>query len=129
MLRTQVDSPTYEAKYYDPRGPQDLYFPVPAAPYLKLSAVHDDKTGMLTLFALNRSLSEEMPLRVAAKGFGALKVDKALQLHHADLKAINTKETPDKVAPTSLPGVRIDGEHVLATLKPASWNIIRVKAV
>ena len=29
--------------YYDPRGPQDLYFPV-TAPYLKLAAV-DRSTG------------------------------------------------------------------------------------
>jgi alpha-N-arabinofuranosidase len=81
---------------------------------------------MLTLFALNRSLTEEMPLRVAAKGFGNLRVEKALQLHHADLKAINSKAAPDKVAPTALSAVRIDGEHVHATLKPASWNVIRV---
>ena len=96
-------------------------------PYLKLSAVHDDKAGMLTLFALNRSLTEEMPLRVAAKGFRAMKVDKALQLHDADLKAINTKEAPDRVAPAPLGGVGIDGEQVRATLRPASWNVIRVK--
>jgi len=126
VLRTQIDSPTYEATYYDPRGPQDLYFPVPKAPNLKLSAVHDDKAGMLTLFALNRSLKEEMPLRVAAKGFGNLRVEKALQLHHADLKAINSKAEPDKVAPTALNGVRVDGEHIHASLKPASWNVIRV---
>ena len=95
-------------------------------PYLKLAAVHDDKAGMLTLFALNRSLSEEMPLRVAAKGFGQMRVDSALQLRHADLQAINTREAPDRVAPAPLDGVRVDGEQLHATLKPASWNVIRV---
>ena len=28
-----------------------IYYPLPAVPYLKLSAVHDDKAGTLTLFA------------------------------------------------------------------------------
>ena len=128
VLRTQIDSPTYEAGYFDPRGSQDLFYPIPAVANLKLAAVHDDKAGMLTLFALNRSLTEEMPLRVAAKGFGSLRVDKALELHNADLQAINSKQEPDKVAPVALSGVRIDGEQVHATLKPASWNVIRVKA-
>ena len=38
VLRASVDSPTYQANHYDPRGPQDLWFPV-TAPYLKLGAV------------------------------------------------------------------------------------------
>ena len=39
---------TYEASYYDPRGSQDLYFPIPAVPYLKVSAVADEATGGLS---------------------------------------------------------------------------------
>src|SRR5262249_5102679 len=42
VLRAQIDSPTYAARYFDPRGEQDLYFPLPAVPYLKLAAVHDE---------------------------------------------------------------------------------------
>ena len=41
---------------------------MPAVPYLKLAAVHDDKNGVLTLFALNRSLTEELPLRLTRGG-------------------------------------------------------------
>ena len=64
VLRTEINSPTYAARYNDPQGPINDYFEIPAAPYLKLSAVHDDKAGTLTLFALNRSLNEELPLRL-----------------------------------------------------------------
>ena len=74
VLRTEIDSPTYAARYNDPHGPIDEHFAIPAAPYLKLSAVHDDKAGTLTLFALNRSLDEAMPLRLDAGGFGKLAV-------------------------------------------------------
>ena len=34
VLRAEVDSPTYEARYFDPRGSIDQYFPV-TAPYLE----------------------------------------------------------------------------------------------
>jgi len=127
VLRAQVDSPTYSANYFDPSGPQDLYFPIPAAPYLKLSAVHDDKGGMLTLFALNRSLNEEMPLVVNASGFTRLAVEDAIQLRDKDLKAVNTKAAPNRVKPSALTGLEIKRDTVKAKLQPASWNVIRLK--
>jgi alpha-N-arabinofuranosidase len=126
VLRATVDSPTYAASYFDPRGPQDIYFPLPTVPYLKFAAVHDDKTGSLTLFALNRSLTEEMPLRVSTEGFSGLKLEQALQLHDADLKAVNTKKTPNRVKPAPLTGVGVEANRLQATLAPASWNIIRL---
>jgi alpha-N-arabinofuranosidase len=127
VLRAQVDSATYRANYYDPRGPQDLYFPLPAVPYLKFAAVHDDEARALTLFALNRSLDEELPLRVDAGGFAGLAVERALELCDGDLKALNTAASPDRVKPAPLAGVRATGGTIVATLKPASWNVIRVK--
>jgi len=127
VLRTQINSPTYAASYYDPRGAQDLWFPLPEVPYLKLAAVHDEQAGALTLFALNRSLTEEMPLRVNAGGFSKLVVEQALQLHDADLTAVNTKSSPERVRPSNLAGVRAEGNTLTATLAPASWNVIRLK--
>jgi len=125
VLRTRIKSPTYAASYFDPRGAQDLSFALPQVPYLKLAAVHDEKAGALTLFALNRSLTEQMPLRVNAEGFSGLVVERALQLHDTDLKAVNTKAHPDRVKPSALAGVRVDGNSLTATLLPASWNVIR----
>jgi alpha-N-arabinofuranosidase len=101
VLRTEIDSPTYAARYNDPNGPIDEFFPMPAVPYLKLAAVHDDKNGRLTVFALNRSLTEELPLRLHAGGFPGLALRQALQLGDSDLKAINTKEHPVASFPLS----------------------------
>ena len=126
VLRARIKSPTYSASYFDPRGVKDLSFPLPEVPYLKLAAVHDEQAGALTLFALNRSLTEEMPLRVKAEGFSKIVVRQALQLHDADLKAVNTKADQDRVKPSTLAGVRAEGNKLTATLKPASWNVIRV---
>ncbi len=125
VLRTRIKSPAYAASYFDPRGAQDLSFSLPQVPYLKLAAVHDEQAGALTLFALNRSLTQEMPLRVHAEGFSGLVVERALQLHDADLKAVNTKNNPDRVKPSALAGTRAEGNRLTATLLPASWNVIR----
>jgi alpha-N-arabinofuranosidase len=126
VLRTEVNVPTYSARYNDPQGPIDDYYDIPAAPYLKLSAVHDDKAGTLTLFALNRSLTEEMPLDVAAAGYSKLALKQALQLYDPDLKAVNSKAQPDRIAPKPLTKVQVAGETVEAVLPPASWNVIQL---
>src|SRR3954467_13066718 len=106
VMRTEIDSPTYASRYNDPQGPINDYYEIPAAPYLKLSAVHDDKAGTLTLFALNRSLSEDLPLRLTAGGLGGLVVKQALQLGDPDLKAVNSKPSPDRIAPKPLAKVK-----------------------
>ena len=127
VLRTQVASDTYAASYYDPRGTIEQFFPIPAAPYLKLAAVADSAGG-LNLFALNRDLQGEMSVEVSARGFAKLKLGQARQLRHDDLHAFNSKSAPDKVAPTALGGVSIDGERIRVTLAPASWNLINLVA-
>ncbi|HYZ63314.1 MAG TPA: alpha-N-arabinofuranosidase [Acetobacteraceae bacterium] len=126
VLRAAVHSPTYAARYYDPRGPQELYYDMPSVPYLKLAAVHDAAGGTVTIFALNRHLEEKLSLELTASGFGALRVGEARQLRHDDLEATNTKADPDWVSPVKLDGVRVEGERVLAEFAPASWNVIRL---
>ena len=126
-LRAQTDAPTYAATYYDPRGAQDLYFPLPQVRYLKLAAVHDEQARTLTLFALNRSLTDEMPIRVTAEGFSNLEVERGLQLYDPDLKATNTRTQPERVKPSALTTVRAQGADLRGILQPASWNVIRVK--
>ena len=43
VLRAEINSPTYASRYNDPQGPIDDYYDIPAAPYLKLAAVHADE--------------------------------------------------------------------------------------
>jgi alpha-N-arabinofuranosidase len=126
VLRARIDSPTYEATYYDPRGTLELNFPLPSVPYLKLAAVHDETGGSLTLFALNRHLRESMPLEVTARGFGELEATEATQLRHDDLQATNTKEQPERVRPVPLQEVEVMGDRLRTELPAASWNVIRL---
>ncbi len=125
VLQTKVKSPGYSATYFDPRGAQDLYFPVPNAPYLKTSVVANDDGGV-TIFALNRNLSKPLKVKAEVRGFGRLAVASAETLHHADLKAVNTKDAPDTVVPRALSQVRVDGDTVTMELPAASWTVVRL---
>jgi alpha-L-arabinofuranosidase len=124
-LRAQIDSPTYAATYFDPRGEQDLHFPLDSVPYLKLAAVADD--SCLTLFALNRHLREEMPLRVSVRDMRGGAVEEAVTLHDADLNAANTRQNPGRIRLIPLADLRVDGHELRTTLPPASWNVVRVR--
>ena len=100
---------------------------MPSVPYLKLSAVANEGGG-LTLFALNRDLTNEMSLEVTARGFAGLTVAEATTLHDDDLKAVNTRDAPERVKPSALSGVTVSADTIRATLPPASWNVIRLAA-
>lgn len=126
VLRLQVDSPTYDASYLDPRGPNDLTFPIRGAAYLKAAAVHDPATGGLALFLLNRHLDEPLRVEVTARGLGPLEVAEAHCLHDGDLEAHNSRERPDRVRPGPLERVRVEGERIRAELAPLSWNLVHL---
>jgi alpha-N-arabinofuranosidase len=128
VLKVETDSPTYETRYFDPRGPIDQYYPLPKVPYLKLAAVHDGDAKSLTLFALNRHLHEELPLELKAEGFAGLAIDQALTLHDADLSAVNTKANPERIEPLVLKGAAATTSRIQVTLPAASWNVIRLKS-
>jgi alpha-L-arabinofuranosidase len=113
VLRSVVESPTYKARTY------------PEVPYLCASVVHDDATGQTAIFALNRHLSDEQEIKIELRGLGdQQRLVEASELFHTDMKAVNTKDAPDTVAPARNAAVQIDGHRVTARLKPGSWNVI-----
>jgi len=112
VLRARVDCGTYDTATHA------------GLPLLLTTVVHDPETGACTMFALNRSLTEEMAIEVQLRGMGQRTIDTALELHHADLKAVNTAERPDEVSPVPNCSARVDGETLRVTLKPLSWNIV-----
>lgn len=128
VLRTHVDVPAYEARYYDPTHTEDLYDKIDDVPYLKFAAVHSEADRAVTLFLLNRHLSEEMEIEVAATGFGELARQRAHTLHHADLLAVNTKEEPGNVEPTDFHAVETRNGSLTLSVPPASWTVVRLGA-
>ncbi|WGF86757.1 arabinosylfuranosidase ArfA [Marinivivus vitaminiproducens] len=126
VLDVRVKSPTYETVYSDPSRTEDMRFPLPEVPYLKMAAVHDAAGGYVTLFLLNRHLTEPMEIAGDLRSFGRFDIVETHSLHDADLKATNTKDAPDRVVPSALKDVSIAGQALTAKLPPASWNVIRL---
>jgi alpha-N-arabinofuranosidase len=64
-----------------------------------------------------------MTLEVELRGLGAKTIASATELHHADLKATNTKAAPDTVKPSDHARASLEAAVLKATLKPLSWNV------
>ena len=79
------------------------------------------------MFAVNRSLTESLPLRIELRGFEGIYVpDECIIMSHPDPKATNTEENPHNVSPRS--GVAdVEDEILCADLEPLSWNVIRLR--
>jgi len=91
---------------------------------LLASVLHDEGSGRCTIFALNRSATQPMQLSVDMNGLGDRKLVSATTLHHADLKAENTRATPDAVKPAKSQSASLAGTQLKAQLQPLSWNVL-----
>ena len=59
----------------------------------------------------------------AKRDMKSRELTRAEELHHLDLKAINSRGAPDAVAPVPHPAARIAGGTLRAKLTPLSWNV------
>ena len=89
------------------------------------TVTEDEATGQIVIFALNRHLGEEMDLEVILRGFGSgRKISEALQIHHPNMKAVNTKYDADAVSPKNIANTTLEGDLLRVRLLPGSWNVI-----
>ena len=112
-LRPVLDSPKYDCSDYTD------------VPLVDAAATLGDD-GSVTIFALNRDLKEDIALEADLRAFGELKVLEHIVLHHDDVKAINTEENPNNVAPQEGKGGTLDGGRLEVVLPSLSWNVIRL---
>jgi alpha-N-arabinofuranosidase len=113
VLRCPVTSEKYDSREYS-----DIS-------YLETVAVHDDAKEALTIFAVNRNLSEALDLEAGIHGFDGYRFIEHISLHNPDLKAANSAQG-EKVRPAAAAGGTFDGSVFKTTLPPASWNVIRL---
>jgi alpha-N-arabinofuranosidase len=88
-------------------------------------AVWNEEQDELTIFAVNRDLTETVPLTCDVRDFEGYRVVEQLEMASDDLKARNSVADA-KVAPVTVASGEISGGMLSATLKPASWNVIRL---
>jgi alpha-N-arabinofuranosidase len=115
VLHTVNSSPKYDSKDYTD------------VPYLESICVYDEEQGHITVFAVNRHLSEAMELDLDIRSFGDVSLIEHIVLEHEDLKAVNTKANPHHVTPHRGGVSVLDNGHVKSNLGKASWNVIRLQ--
>ena len=97
----------------------------PEVPYLDAQAVLNDDGGV-TVFAINRSLDEQLELSAVLRGFEDCRVKEHIVLTADDPKATNTEENPDNVVPTADGDAVCENGVLKSTLRKMSWNVIRL---
>ncbi len=115
-LRAIVDTPTYDCSDYE------------NVPLIDATATQDDD-GNVTIFCVNRDMSEDFVLDVDLRDFGDMQIREHILLKHADVKAVNTENDPFNVAPAPGPGGKIDGGKAEIAIPALSWNVIRLEKV
>ncbi|WP_062205314.1 alpha-N-arabinofuranosidase [Streptomyces sp. NBRC 109706] len=114
VLDVRPQSPTYTTKRF---GEVDL---------LHATAVRDEETGAVTVFAVNRGQERELPLEIALNNLGLGELVEHSVLADADPDARNTAEDPDRVVPHAGTGATLADGVLRATLEPLSWNVFRL---
>ena len=112
-LRPVISSPTYDCKDYE------------KVPLMDAAATMGDD-GSVTIFAVNRSMDEDISLTCDLRAFGELKPIEHIVLHHDDVKAVNTETDPEQVKPVKGRNGKIDGGKMNVKLPALSWNVIRL---
>ena len=113
-LVTKVDSPIYTTT-----SGREI-------PCLETAAVWNEEAGELTIFAVNKS-PETMDLETKLSDFGALLPHQHITMDGYGLKDTNTASDPDHVVPKENGETKVSGNTAVSTLKPYSWNVIRLK--
>ena len=106
-MSVKVECPRYEVEGIGEAG------------YLDASAVLAEDGSGLSLFCVNRS-AETMELELRAAGLEGLVLKERIELANPDLKATNTSQAPDRVAPRKLPAS--PGQMILS---PLSYTVLR----
>jgi alpha-L-arabinofuranosidase len=114
VLRVEPVVPTY---------PTARFGDVPA---LHAVATHDEDSGTVAIFAVNRHPTEPVELSIRHPAFPDHHVVEHAALADHDAGAVNTRDQPDRVNLLSVPGRASDNGVARVLLSPVSWNAIRL---
>jgi len=112
-LRPVLSSPVYDCADYE------------KVPLVDAAATLGDD-GSVTIFALNRDMTEDITLDCDLRAFPGLVSEEHIVLHHDDVKAVNTEEKPDEVAPVKGRKAKLEDGKMTVKLPALSWNVIRL---
>lgn len=117
VLGSRIQSPCYDSREYTD------------VPYLDAVCV-EQADGGVTLFAVNRSLTEQLPMELELRGYeGSWRVAEHIVMSGPDSKATNTESDPFRVVPHAGTGAAFEDGKLCAKLDALSWNVIRLEKV
>ncbi|MFD0676670.1 MULTISPECIES: arabinosylfuranosidase ArfA [unclassified Paenibacillus] len=113
-LNSIISSPVYDSKDFTD------------VPYLESTAVFNEETDELTIFAVNRDLEESLWLECDVRNFEGYRVIEHIVLEHDDVKARNTIGNPANVVPHNRGNAEMKDGYIQSALPKFSWNVIRL---
>lgn len=114
VLLTNLTCPRYDSKNFTD------------VPYLEAVAVQDPQAGTLTIFAVNRSREESLPVSCDLGAFGGGRLLEHQALFSEDPNRVNGPGA-EMVFPRSMKDAAVEDDVLEAKLPPLSWNMIRVE--
>ncbi|QQA41708.1 alpha-N-arabinofuranosidase [Pelagovum pacificum] len=114
-LNVSVDGPTYNCEVASD------------VPYMDIAATWDRAAGTVTVFALNRHLTETAELSMSLTGFDSAEVIMHKVMEGHDLEATNGPDKPDAIAPTDGKGIGVDDGSLKGSLAPLSYHVVKLK--
>jgi alpha-N-arabinofuranosidase len=117
VLRLAVDAPVQETAKFGP------------VPVIDAVATHDPETGGVVVFAVNRSLTDDVALGVDLRGFPGLRVAEAVTLSNPDHTWSATADDATSVLPRTNTSAKVADDHAHVDLPPVSWSMLRLERV
>ena len=116
VLRVEPTGPSYDTAWLG------------EVPVADATAVYDEESGSVTLFAVNRDQRESVVLDVDLRAFPRLAVGEHVAVYDDDPDAYNSADQPDRVTPTRQADLKVADGRVSAVLPALSWNMLRLVA-
>jgi alpha-N-arabinofuranosidase len=88
--------------------------------------IKDEENQTLTIFAVNKDLEHPYEVTMDVRQFEGYTVKQHILLTHDDVKAVNTEQDPDNVAPVTVNTDTIDAGTLTMHLPARSWQVIRL---
>ena len=113
-LKVATDAPTYDCEVS-----QDVS-------YLDIAAVNNGD-NMLTLFIVNRHLTEPMDLTLSLPALPPPTLSLHQTMGGQGLREANTPTDPDRIYPRDGKGVGVEEGQLIGSLPPLSYHVVRLR--
>ena len=114
-MRVDLKSPSYSCERF---GQQSS---------LLCTAVVNEETREITVFAINRDISSDVETDIDLRSFGTVELIEAITYSDKNRKRVNGPNEADNVVPRKIKDAVLENGIVNVTLDRVSWNVIRAR--